>query len=354
MVKVINTLIEKKENCGHNVLVECAKALNVTLPVFSKQVKTADLYLLNVRFKKTFDDIYSLAIQYRESQDLTADRLDREHFIKEIKSNSEIITKHSREFDKKYRETATLENESEITANALKGMVSYLNKINNSSIEIDLTNIRYTSSEKIEVENLEDLIKKRKKSKSLSQKVETRNTQITNPYLEKQTSSQTIESSIKRDIEDSKEESKSPQKIKISKKKPKEVEVSKQKISSKEITINDNKNSNISKINQIKNDKKKITPKKKAVKKELKKVQTPKEKMTTSAKNKLEVTGIIGEKENLQNTSLSKDKKKNNNSFMQQRYELYTENCSKNGVEPVPIKISILIFILNVKNLIQI
>ena len=72
MVKVINTLIEKKENCGHNVLVECAKALNVILPVFSKQVKTADLYLLNAKFKKTFGDIYSLAVKYREAQDLTA------------------------------------------------------------------------------------------------------------------------------------------------------------------------------------------------------------------------------------------------------------------------------------------
>lgn len=120
MVKVINTLIEKKENCGHNVLVECAKTLNVILPIFSKQVKTADLYLLNTKFRKTFDDIYSLAIKYRESQDLTAEKMDREHFIKEIKSNSEVITKHSREFDKKYRETATLENESEITANEIE------------------------------------------------------------------------------------------------------------------------------------------------------------------------------------------------------------------------------------------
>lgn len=120
MVKVINTLIEKKENCGHSVLLEVSKMLNVTLPIFSKQVKTADLYLFNAKFKKTFDDIYALAVKYRESQDLTTEKLDREHFIKEIKSNSEIITKHSREFDKKYRETATLENESEITANEIE------------------------------------------------------------------------------------------------------------------------------------------------------------------------------------------------------------------------------------------
>ena len=120
MVKAINTLIEKKENCGHSVLTECAKVLNVQLPVFSKTVKTADLYLLNAKFKKTFDEIYSLAIEYRNSLDLKADKIDRQAFIKDIKANSEILTRHTYEFDKKYRETATLENEAEISANEIE------------------------------------------------------------------------------------------------------------------------------------------------------------------------------------------------------------------------------------------
>ena len=120
MVKCVNVLIEKKENCGHGVLVEVAKVLNVQLPVFSKTVKTADLYLLNAKFKKTFDEIYSLAIEYRNSLDLKADKIDRQAFIKDIKANSEILTRHTYEFDKKYRETATLENEAEISANEIE------------------------------------------------------------------------------------------------------------------------------------------------------------------------------------------------------------------------------------------
>ncbi len=68
--------------------------------------------------------------------------------------------------------TFNIKAESEITANTLKGITSYLNKINKTSLEIDLKDIRFTNSEKIEVENLEVLIKKRKKSKPLPLKRE--------------------------------------------------------------------------------------------------------------------------------------------------------------------------------------
>lgn len=181
--------------------------------------------------------------------------------------------------------TFNIKSETEITQNTLKGMVSYLNKINKTKIEIDLNNIKYTSSAKIEVEKLEDLIKKRKSSKPLPVKEETQNTKIVKTPIK------TIEQMPKTDTEDSKTESKIPTETK----KPKIKKTSKEKVKASKM-------------------------------------------VDVSTNNELEITGIIGKKENLLNTSSPKDKKKIVDiSFMQQRYELYIENCKKNDVEPITI-----------------
>lgn len=44
--------------------------------------------------------------------------------------------------------TFNIKTESEITINTLKGMVSFLNKINNSNININYKNITFTKSPK--------------------------------------------------------------------------------------------------------------------------------------------------------------------------------------------------------------
>ena len=68
MVKVINTLIEKKENCGHSVLLEVSKILNVQLPVFSKQVKTygyAGYLTLEQADKKDKQPVGGLGLEFK-------------------------------------------------------------------------------------------------------------------------------------------------------------------------------------------------------------------------------------------------------------------------------------------------
>lgn len=221
--------------------------------------------------------------------------------------------------------TFNIKAESEITSNTLKGMVSYLNKINKTSIEVDLKDIRYTSSAKIEVENLEDLIKKRKKSKPLPLKEETlKNNTVTKPIQDiKETANNSETLMI--------EENEIPQ----IKEKQEKV---KTKVPVKEIIIKDKPNPKIIKSLQH-TKRKKVIPEKKTIKKEPKKNQPHKEVVAVAPKKELESTGIIGKKENSLNTSLPKDKKKNNIPFMQQRYELYIENCKKNDVEPIPIEL---------------
>lgn len=113
--KMVNILIEKKENCGHKVLNEAITALKIEKTVvFSNMVKTADLYLYNEKFKKFFDSVLVVAIASRENNDIKADKKDLEAIKKDIKSNSEIAINIARDYDKKYRECLTAENETEI------------------------------------------------------------------------------------------------------------------------------------------------------------------------------------------------------------------------------------------------
>lgn len=219
--------------------------------------------------------------------------------------------------------TFNIKSESEITSNTLKGMVSYLNKINKTSIEVDLKDIRYTSSAKIEIENLEDLIKKRKKSKLLPLKEETlkNNTGIKPIQDIKETANNSGILMI---------ESITPQENEIPqiKKKQEKIKISKTKVPVKEIIIKEKPNPKIIKSSQDTKIKK-VIPEKKTIKKEPEKKQPYKEVVAVAPKKELESTGIIRKKENSLNTSLPKDKKKNNIPFMQQRYELYIENCKK-------------------------
>lgn len=205
--------------------------------------------------------------------------------------------------------TFNIKAESEITSNTLKGMVSYLNKINKTSIEVDLKDIRYTSSAKIEVENLEELIKKRKKSKPLPLKVETlKNKTVTKPIQEIEETSNNSEILMIESIIP--QENKIPQIKEItSKEKQEKVKISKEQVPVKEIITKDKINPGILKLEQ-QTKIKKVIPEKKTIRKELRKNQPP--------KDKKKIVDI---------------------SLMQQRYELYIENCKKNEVEPVPIEL---------------
>lgn len=113
--KMVNILIEKKENCGHKVLSEVITGLKIEKTVvFSNMVKTADLYLYNEKFQKFFDTVLIVAIAFRENNDIRADKKDLETIKKDIKSNSEIAINIALDYDKKYRECLTSENETEI------------------------------------------------------------------------------------------------------------------------------------------------------------------------------------------------------------------------------------------------
>lgn len=192
--------------------------------------------------------------------------------------------------------TFNIKTESEITINTLKGMVSFLNKINNSNININYKNITFTKSPK--VENLEDLIKAKQSNKS---KVKI-NTLDNTKEVE-----QIVKSPIVEEI----------------------VEVSKPKQSNKTRTKKDTKT---------------IT---KAIKeKPIKNISLVKE-CTHETQIELtinepieEITGVVGKKENLIKTSSKKDVNKIVNiSYMKSRYDLYVENCLNDSVTPVSIEI---------------
>lgn len=113
--KMVNILIEKKENCGHKVLSEVITGLKIEeTVVFSNMVKTADLYLYNEKFKKFFDAVLTVAIAFRDNNDIKSEKKDLETIKKDIKSNSEIAIKIARDYDKKYRECLTSEDALEL------------------------------------------------------------------------------------------------------------------------------------------------------------------------------------------------------------------------------------------------
>lgn len=114
-LKPINTIIAKRENCGHAVLADVCKILNVPNELENKKmISTKDLFLCNSKAREFLTMIFDLAIKYRNENDVKAEIADVKEARNELKNRFVIANQRKFKADLAYRQIIAEDDAGEI------------------------------------------------------------------------------------------------------------------------------------------------------------------------------------------------------------------------------------------------